>query len=177
MAWGGRQTQRARGLFEDLRAAYAGGASSRDLAKQYDLPLSAVRTALIEGGVSLRSSSDGVRLAAPKLGSGTRGRKLHFSAKHRENIAEARRRWSDENARGTSKKPSGYIEFTRGPNKGRGEHVVVMERRLGRRLLPDEVVHHIDRDRSNNAEDNLALMTRTAHSRLHRFEDKLEKGN
>jgi hypothetical protein len=48
-----------------------------------------------------------------------------------------------------------------------------MESRLGRPLREDEQVHHIDRDRSNNSDDNLALVTRAGHGRLHRFEDSL----
>ncbi len=39
------------------------------------------------------------------------------------------------------------------------EHRLVMERKLGRRLLPDEVVHHIDDDRANNDPDNLELFS------------------
>lgn len=37
------------------------------------------------------------------------------------------------------------------------EHRLVMEKKLGRRLLPGEVVHHIDGDTANNAPENLEL--------------------
>lgn len=49
------------------------------------------------------------------------------------------------------------------------EHIIVMERRLGRRLAPNECVHHKDENRQNNADDNLELMTKGEHSRLHRY--------
>ena len=39
------------------------------------------------------------------------------------------------------------------------EHRLVMEQKLGRRLEPGEVVHHIDEDRTNNAPENLELFT------------------
>lgn len=38
---------------------------------------------------------------------------------------------------------------------------------LGRDLLPDEVVHHIDGDPSNDEPSNLQVMTRSEHGRLH----------
>jgi len=37
------------------------------------------------------------------------------------------------------------------------EHRVAMAAHLGRPLLPEEVVHHIDRDPTNNAPENLEL--------------------
>ena len=49
-----------------------------------------------------------------------------------------------------SLKPSGYIEITMGENKGRGQHIVLMEESIGRKLFIDECVHHIDNDKSNN---------------------------
>jgi len=36
-------------------------------------------------------------------------------------------------------------------------HRLAMEKKLGRRLTREEVVHHIDGDKRNNREDNLAL--------------------
>jgi len=47
------------------------------------------------------------------------------------------------------------------------EHRLVMERMIGRYLEPHEIVHHRDGDRGNNAPDNLELMERPAHARLH----------
>lgn len=37
------------------------------------------------------------------------------------------------------------------------EHILVAEKMLERLLLPDEVVHHKDRDRTNNSENNLMV--------------------
>jgi hypothetical protein len=51
------------------------------------------------------------------------------------------------------------------------EHVYVVYNSIGRVLDKSECVHHIDRDRSNNALDNLRLMDRKEHARLHQQED------
>lgn len=50
---------------------------------------------------------------------------------------------------------------------GRHEHRVVMEQKLGRELLPGEIVHHIDHNKKNNHPDNLMVMTQSEHARLH----------
>lgn len=42
------------------------------------------------------------------------------------------------------------------------EHRLVMEEKIGRRLQPGEVVHHIDGVRSNNHPDNLELFSSNA---------------
>lgn len=47
------------------------------------------------------------------------------------------------------------------------EHIVVMEKHLGRYLYKDETVHHIDLDKNNNDLSNLQLMKRKDHSALH----------
>lgn len=41
------------------------------------------------------------------------------------------------------------------------EHVLVMEERIGRHLLPDESVHHLNGVRDDNRPENLELWTRS----------------
>lgn len=56
------------------------------------------------------------------------------------------------------KTPEGYVQ----------EHRLVMEKKLGRPLKPEERVHHLDNDKLNNAPENLELMeNQSAHVRAH----------
>jgi hypothetical protein len=54
-----------------------------------------------------------------------------------------------------------------GKNRARRAHRVIMERHLGRRLEPWEIVHHKDENPSNNALDNLELQEHGAHTIKH----------
>lgn len=47
------------------------------------------------------------------------------------------------------------------------EHRMIMEDTLGRKLKFNEIVHHIDGNSRNNSIDNLKLMTRKEHNKLH----------
>ena len=47
------------------------------------------------------------------------------------------------------------------------EHRLVMEREIGRYLRPDEVVHHINRNRKDNRIENLQLTDRSQHMSRH----------
>lgn len=47
------------------------------------------------------------------------------------------------------------------------EHRVIMSHKLGRPLLDDEIVHHLDEDKKNNDPENLELTTHEDHSREH----------
>lgn len=71
--------------------------------------------------------------------------------------------------------PLGYIMVLRkdNPNADRDgyvlEHRVVMEEHLGRTLSPEEVVHHINEDTSDNRIENLKLFPDVAsHTSYHR---------
>lgn len=52
------------------------------------------------------------------------------------------------------------------------EHIVVAENILGRPLLTGDVVHHLDKNRSNNSPDNLLILSGPMHGKLHRWLDK-----
>jgi hypothetical protein len=160
-------------LIASIIADYKSGRSLPQVTSAHGLPISKVRDIVKEAG-SLRSRTEGVRIAATegRLGGGFRGKTREFSETHKQNISEGRRAWAAENAKGTRINSNGYIEFTCGPHKGRAVHDIIMEERIGRRLLPDEEVHHIDLDRQHNHINNLALLTNAGHMRLHRLMDK-----
>ncbi len=57
------------------------------------------------------------------------------------------------------------------PNRWEYEHRVVAEMMLGRRLLSDEVVHHINGDTLDNRPENLKVWFRDEHGLHHYYAD------
>lgn len=150
-------------------ALYLNGRSIPQVSDCVCLSMSAVRYHLKKAGV-LRTREEAIRLSAKqgRLGSGNRGKKLTFTQEWKDNISKGR----SGKGVGLSKKPNGYVEITMGENKGRGQHCIVAENNLGRKIKRNECVHHKDGVRANNDPDNLEVMTRSEHARLHALENK-----
>ena len=57
--------------------------------------------------------------------------------------------------------------FENGRRRHRREHRVIVEKSIGRKLEPWEVVHHIDGNPSNNAIENLQVVEFGEHTSKH----------
>lgn len=68
----------------------------------------------------------------------------------------------------------GYVEEKVGPGRHwRLQHRVVMERKVGRALFPEETVHHKNGDKTDNRPENLELWS-SRHPKGQRIQDLLE---
>lgn len=54
-------------------------------------------------------------------------------------------------------------------------HRAIAEKKVGRKLAPNEVVDHQDEDKANNAPTNLSVVPRGAHTAAHNRGRKVSK--
>jgi hypothetical protein len=155
-------------FIEKICDMYKSGLSTREISEITGENYNAVRKKLILGKVSFRTRSESKKIAHKRGRGNQSGRPGKRTPDEVEVMRNGYRKYWDLNAVGFSHKADGYVEITRGENKGRGQHVVIMERHIGRRLGKGEVVHHIDGVKSNNNISNLKLMTNSEHAALHR---------
>lgn len=55
-------------------------------------------------------------------------------------------------------------------------HRILMEKHLGRELSSDEIVHHVDGNGLNNNINNLTIMSRSEHSKVHKVNNNFGGG-
>jgi hypothetical protein len=148
---------------------YESGSMVIDVAIEFGTSYSTMYRILKKHG-ALRGKKASMQLSgkegrASKNGTYRKDFKMPESAKKK--ISEAKK----GKGRGWRITSTGYKEYTFGENAGRLEHVVVMEGIIGRRLYSFECVHHKNHIKTDNRPENLELMSKSEHSRLHRLED------
>lgn len=57
------------------------------------------------------------------------------------------------------------------------EHRFVMQNHLGRKLLQNECVHHINGNTRDNRLENLQIMTRSEHTKYHSDKGDIQRGS
>jgi len=153
---------------------YLNGMSIPEVSEKTGIPRSTLRSRFFKKGI-LRTRGDGVRNAVTRGRHSVEGAPGKRSKETKDRIKAAREKHSAENAIGFRFTSNGYMEFTKGPYKGRLFHDVIMEKHIGRKLRKNELVHHKDGVKCNNHPSNLELLTRAEHSCRHALEAKVNR--
>ncbi len=129
---------------------YQAGFSTVEIGKKFNVDPSNVYRDFMLHGIKIRNRSESVKLAFRR----GRGNKGTGCSKHNLHSAGYILTYVPNHPRANCK---GYVQ----------KSLLVAEECLNRKLKLDELVHHIDNNKTNNAPSNLLVLTRSKHSKLH----------
>lgn len=165
---------------EELNKFYSLGYSMKDIADSLGMSVGKIHKYFVIYEIKPRKY---LNEKAKKKISVANKNNTHFKGyKHTEEAKEKMRIAKLKKGVGYKKTRSdGYVSiyFPDHPKSNKDgmimEHDLVMECFIGRWLEDDEVVHHKNKKRNDNRIENLELMTKREHARLHMIERYEEK--
>lgn len=103
-----------------------------------------------------------------------KGQKVYCSASCQKShmVGERHSNW-----KGGRRVHGGYMYLSIGDGKMAREHRQVMEKFLGRSLKITEIVHHVNGVKTDNRIENLMLVTRGDHVKLHSENSPFKRGH
>ena len=165
----------------EIVSIYLAGHSSEEIAKTAGVsPTQILR--VLRKHTDIRSASENKKLSHSRmetklrLSAAAKGRRCpdHVKDALRQNIGSKNANW-----RNGLTLSGGYLMFTassaNGEHAGKHLHSVIAEWKVKRPIRKNEAVHHIDGDKLNNNPENLRVMTKSDHARLHALESGLGK--
>lgn len=149
----------------------------REIAEKYGVSVGWVFNAMKRNGIKTRARMN--EMTRKRIGDAKRGKKHHgrpLSEETKKKISDAHMGlFIKKTEFGGHKKlrTDGYIKVYCPSHQNATkdgyvmEHILVMEKHIGRHLKDGECVHHINHIRSDNRIENLMLMTLSEHTSMH----------
>lgn len=172
----------------ELAREYESGKTLKDVAQMIGTTMNTTARILREAGCCIRKRGNVPgrkmpRWVVEKAAESRRGMKMSDMA--RQHMSDAKKSHHDGyNSIGHKKvNDNGYVmvfapDHPMAMTSGHVyEHRLVMEKAIGRLLRPDEIVHHINHDRTDNRIENLQLMTVHDHMSMHMRERNAQRRN
>lgn len=143
----------------------------KEISTILEFPISTVRRLLLEEGVEIRSKNETQQLIKYKLINRPTRKAFKMSEHSRKLMSEK----AKLRGKGTRINSNGYVEMTKQPHTGKLYHRYIVENHIGRKLLKNEQIHHIDGNKLNNCLSNLQILDKNEHMRLHRLQEIRER--